>query len=460
MSYDIDWGILKAISTSTTKGTEFSYRYSEDLFLPSVKSYAHLIITHIKAYKTLPTVYNLTENNPGREDEIEDLFSMLEDIQYDVNNYPIDIEKMVVRYQIRMVSIIGQRCSDAEGADVEKALLLVKKDLSRALVVKEGRSHIQKNVADYSKEFYERYKAISEGKVMPGIKTGYSFIDDATDGLRPGELVLFAGESSAGKSQLLLNISKQMWMQDNTIDTVDFSKGHSVLFFSLEMPYEDYYDRLISSISEVPQRLISSGKMNHYQMAQVDKAINFIDRYQQAGNYFNIVDTPRGVTIEEVELRYQDAILEFQPDIVAVDYLGLMNSIENSSDPDWLKLSAIAASLHEFARTYNVVMLTAAQLTDVKRQAGSKKDDPATNIGMHRIGRASQIIHHVNIAVQIETRFQEEVYPDMNVHVIKNRRGPKPSGSLLKRFDCCLLQDMAAKPKNINVDELLNSIRN
>jgi hypothetical protein len=98
-------------------------------------------------------------------------------------------------------------------------------------------------------------------------------------------------------------------------------------------------------------------------------------------------------------------------------------------------------------------MLTAVQLTDIKR--GSKGKDPSDNqrVGVHRIGRSSHIMHHANLGIQIESRPNEINYPDMRYHVIKNRKGPLGQGNLIKNFAHATLIDVP-NPKDSKSGEM------
>lgn len=76
-------------------------------------------------------------------------------------------------------------------------------------------------IADYTEAAKERLK--QWGKLQ-GISTGYDSLDKLTGGLCPGELVIVAGQTSHGKSQLAANIAYNV-----------ASRGEPVLFVSLEM---------------------------------------------------------------------------------------------------------------------------------------------------------------------------------------------------------------------------------
>jgi replicative DNA helicase len=257
---------------------------------------------------------------------------------------------------------------------------------------------------------------------------------------------------------LLNNMAIQLWLQGNDVDKrSDFERGYSILYFSLEMPYEDCFTRFLSRLANVPNRQLASGKLNDHQEKKVENAYEFMELYQQAGYYFDIVDVPRGATIEEIELRYNDAMLRYRPDIVVVDYMGLMHNPLFAREQDWLRMGAIAASLHEFARAYNVIVISAAQLTDIKRSSQSQKGEDDKRVGMHRWGRSSLIMHHVNLAVQIETRRDEVNYPDLPYHVVKNRKGALGKGNMIKNFSNASLIDVPC-PKDVDPGDISGDV--
>ena len=267
-------------------------------------------------------------------------------------------------------------------------------------------------------------------------------------------------------SMLLSNLAKQIWLQKNNTDTLseDFTRGYNILYFSLEMPYKDCFNRFLASLADIPQKAITSATLAHDEFEKMNKALDFIQRYQEAGNYFDIVDVPRGVTIEEIELRYHDALARYRPDFVVVDYMGLMSSKEFAKEADWLKMGAIASSLHEFGRAYDVGMLTAAQLTDLKRNSQGNMDESKV-VGVHRWGRSSLIMHNANLAIQIETRQHEKSLPDLKVHIVKDRRSNLCQGNLIKNFANAILINMPIDQSELpgklsaSIPDLIKSIQ-
>ena len=137
-----------------------------------------------------------------------------------------------------------------------------------------------------------------------------------------------------------------------------------------------------------------------------------------------------------------------------------MDSLSEEGD-DWLRLGKIAGKLHEFARSYNLVMMTAVQLNR------STAKDPADAIGLHRIGRSSQIMHHATIGIQILTRKNEDTFSDLEYYIIKNRNGECGKHNLKKKFQTATLvdidsyipiNDFGIVNVNINADDISDKL--
>ena len=198
------------------------------------------------------------------------------------------------------------------------------------------------------------------------------------------------------------------------------------------MPYDQCARRAISKLADVSTYALRDAQLNSSEAKRLAVAAKFIENYKSE---FELVDLPRGLTVEQVEERYLEAVAKgHAPQVVVVDYLGLMDAPSEDGD-DWLRLGKIAGKLHEFARVYNLIVLTAVQLN---RPKGKETSDI---IGLHRIGRSSQIMHHATIGIQIETRTDELTYSDMPYHIIKNRNGEQGSHILTKRFKTGTLTD-------------------
>ena len=474
MIEELDLRILKSLVKDKVSALTFSSRYDHSLFDQDTQRFAKLVLDYTKHYRAPPTKRTLLEQHGGNQllaVTIEDSWRELEDLDYDTREYPYDLAQLKKRFQMQAVEDIRAQAATEDPdspQDPEGYFNKLSLAINRITSVELERTYTQKPVGDYVQEFSDSYEARKlNPESLVEIKTGYSVLD-VYGGVSPGELIMVGGESNSGKSQLLNNMAKQIWLQGNTIEScasTSMLRGYNVLYFSLEMPYEDCFIRFLASLANVSQRGLTKSTLSHEEELRVGKAKDFIRAYQDSGYYFDIVDVPRNLTIEEVELRYHDAMLRYRPDVVVIDYMGLMHSTTLAKEQDWLKLGGIAASLHEFGRAYDNAVITAAQLTDLKRNSSSSKGDDNRAVGMHRWGRSSLIMHHVNLGIQIETRQNEMSFPDLKIHVVKDRKGALRNGNLIKNFANASLIDVPYDQKSLpgdvsaNIPDLIRSIQ-
>jgi replicative DNA helicase len=441
MTYnELDLAVLKSIITNKKHGLDFVNEHDSKIFSSEVWNFANVVVGYIRTYKELPTLRVITEklakgNNDKLIETITNIWQQTDKIQVNDKEYKHDLEKLKKRFAEKQLLDTKASFSKFEpgSIDISKAVMDMQKTIQNIKGLNEVRTFERKTLKDAVPQFRDEYNAkLEDPNFDSGIKTNYSYLDYATDGLRPGELLLIGGESGVGKSMLLMNMAIQMWLQNNTIDMIDnFTPGHNVLYFSLEMPFKPCLNRVLGRLSSNPTKLIRSAKLNPMEMEKIKKVLRFINKYP---NQFEIVDIPRGATIESLELLYEEAKVLYDPKIVVIDYLGLMD-YDGGEMEDWLKLGKIAEKTHEFARVHNCTVLSAVQLN---RSKGAKEED---RIGLHRIGRSALIMTNANIAVQIETRPNEKSHPDMFYHLIKNRDGELGKGRLLKNLACGTLID-------------------
>lgn len=442
---ELDMVVLKTILNNKKHGLDFANEFDttkQQFFSTDVWNFANLVVGYIRTYKELPTFRVISEklskgNNEKLLESVKKVWDSLEKIQYDEKEYKHDLEKLKKRYAEKQITSVQDALSKFHlgGMDVSKAVSEMQKTVHSIKALNQTKAYERKTLKEAIPTFREEYNAKQEDPHFDqGAKTGYSYFDSVTDGLRPGELILIGGESGGGKSMLLMNMAIQLWMQNNTVDTDEtkFGPGNSVLYFSLEMPFKPCLNRVLARMSGNPSKLIRNAKLNVDEANKLKKALRFINKYP---HQFEIVDIPRGATMESLELIYEDAKLLYDPKIIVIDYLGLMD-YEGADMEDWLKLGKISEKIHEFARVHNCIVLSAVQLNRAK---GGK--DTEDKIGMHRIGRSALIMTNANIAVQIETRPNEKQYPDMYYHVIKNRDGELGKGKLIKNLACGTLLD-------------------
>lgn len=466
MSYSsLDLSILKVLVTNKTYAIEFANECDSKLFSPDVWNFSNLVINYIKSYKEIPTLRVLTEklskgNNEKLIEHTSKVWQAVSELEYDDKEYKHDLEKLKKRFAEKQITTIKDSFSKLEPGlfDVSKVIGDMQKTVQAIKDLNRSNSFENKNIKDYLPTFVEKFNARKNNPDLEsGLMTNYSFLDFATNGLKPADFVLIAGESGFGKSLFLNNIGIQVWMQNNKIDSDDFGPGKNIIYFSLEMPYEDCFNRLIARLAGVPVRSIENAKLSKEDFAKVKNALNFIDKYPYQFKIVDIID----VCSNDIENILNNSEISY--DSVFVDYLGIMKANQKSDESDWLTQGQISYELRAIARKFQIPMFSAVQLN---RKSPSK--DSSENIGLNRLARSGTIATHATHVIQIESRQNEELHPDFLAHLIKCRKGPKVKGSLIKNLSCATLIDKPIKEDedinnpftNYNSDDISDDIEN
>lgn len=453
---NIDLSILKTILNDKKYAIEFAHDCNEKIFDQDYWRFSKYIVDYIKIYKEAPTKRVMLDRigkNETFAKYVSDVWDKIETHIYDLKDYKHDLEKLKNRYAKSLIIGLKNNLSSSDGLDVKKSYGELQSVINNIKNINQIKTYEQKTLKDSVSDFKQKYTAkMNNPDLGVGVLTHFSFLDSALNGIRDSEFLVVAGGTGSGKSMMLMNMAINMWLQKNdTYMERDFQKGYDILYFSLEMPYEDMLERVLSRLAGIPQKSIRDATLTKEEGQKLGRALKFIENYP---HNFEIVDIPRGASIETVELIFNDiCAVRQKPKVIVVDYLTLME-YDGELD-DWLKAGKIAEQLSEFARATNTVMLSAVQLNDPKMEGKA----PEEQIGLHRIARSRQIAHNCNLVIQILKRKQEELFPDMELHMIKSRRSNLSHGKVYKNLANCTLSDIKID-ENISPDDISKDIEN
>ena len=291
-----------------------------------------------------------------------------------------------------------------------------------------------------------------------GVTIGFPSLDNLTNGFQKGELSVICGMEGSGKSLLMMNWGINAWLGGNSpLSSEILPTGKNILYFSLEMPRSNkgemtqgaYFNkRVMCATSELEFSEIRNGTLSEHDEEHLKKTCDFIDKYEKENNTFYIVDIPSGARCEDIESKYVEISEQYDFDLVIIDYMGIMAASGNVSDNE--AQNAIAMGLHEFARTYNVPVLTAVQLNRPQGGKGQSLNNQSYN--NTRLSRSAGIGHHANNVFMIATRDEEELKEDMILHITKFRDGQKGRLVFTKRYNKMRVYD--GTPLNSSDPEL------
>ncbi len=212
-------------------------------------------------------------------------------------------------------------------------------------------------ISEVLSNYYDRIDQLSQrDEEIYGVPTGLTDLDKLLGGLQKSDLLIVAGRPGSGKTGFLLSVAK---------NAAQKHKKH-VAVFSLEMSNEQLVQRLIAQETKIDTQRLRSGKLNDNEWPIFTHAIEVL-----GDTPIWLDDTP-AITPLQLRTKCRRLHMEYQLDLVIVDYLQLMGS-DMRTQNRVQEVSFISRSLKVLARELNVPVLAAAQLSRAVEQREGKK---------------------------------------------------------------------------------------
>ena len=191
---------------------------------------------------------------------------------------------------------------------------------------------------------------------MAGVPTGFAELDELTNGLHAGQMVIVAARPAVGKSTLGLDIAR----------SASIRHGLTSCIFSLEMSRTEITMRLLSAEARIPLNHMRNGKMSDddwnklvRKMGEVSEAPLFID------------DSPN-LTMMEIRAKARRLKQRHDLRLIIVDYLQLMTSGKKVESRQ-LEVSEFSRQIKLLAKELEVPVIAISQLNRGSEQRTSKR---------------------------------------------------------------------------------------
>ncbi|BEP13128.1 replicative DNA helicase [Acidothermaceae bacterium B102] len=220
----------------------------------------------------------------------------------------------------------------------------------------------------------------SRGGGMTGVPTGFADLDELTNGLHPGQMIVLAARPALGKSTLGLDFAR----------SAAIKHGLATCIFSLEMGRTEITMRLLSAEARVPLHHMRSGKMTDEDWARLAR------RMGEVAEAPLFIDDSPNITMMEIRAKARRLKQRHGLRLIIVDYMQLMSSakrVENRQQ----EVSEMSRSMKLLAKELEVPVVAISQLnrgaeqrTDKKpqlsdlRESGSIEQDADMVILLHR----------------------------------------------------------------------------
>lgn len=429
MSKTIDEMLLDYATKSKNFIAELATQTRENYFSAETRVPIKILTDYYKIYKQLPSFEVACEygrNYPNYNQTKEILKRSYESNKSYIQDgdFPFLVDKLKRQYNDiyikERIKYLAQTLNN--NYDLDNINEYLKKTTLEISSLKERQLHAQGGLHESAQQRLLEYKEIKANPYLGrGILSGLKDLDAITNGFKGGELILISGPSGSGKSIFLMNMAINAWLGSNRINMPSNEwkdDGKNIWFITIENPKKLLERRVDANLAGVYCNNIRDGKLNDTDELLFRQVLRFQNDYGKFKR-FHISDFTRGVSPAMIEVEYEKVCRDFEPDMIVIDYLGLMKATDPTG-VDWMDQGSCAADLHELARIINKPILTASQLKAAMRTHNGPKQiigDPES------VARSKMITDNVNLNLQIEKTPDFNVSTYVKVHIAKNRDG-------------------------------------
>ena len=333
-------------------------------------------------------------------------------IDYYIN---LVVEKFTLRRMIEVATNIIKVANDSE---VDVASCVEEAEKSILNVSKTRRTTEFIKVQDVLSKAQEDLEILSKSKgQITGLTTGLIDLDNLTEGLKPTQLIIVAARPAVGKTAFALNIGC----------AAAKSTKKNIAIFSLEMPAEQLVMRMISSLGQIDNKKLQTGKLESEDWRRVNEAVT---QLSDTNIFFHDAG---GITAGEIKAKCRR--LATQGDglgLVIIDYLQLIDSSNRYSGSRQQEVSEISRSLKTMALELEVPVIALSQLS---RNVEKREDKKPVLSDLRESGSIEQDADIVAAlhAVEVENNNDDNIPSPIQLIILKHRNGPTATIDMLFR---------------------------
>jgi len=216
----------------------------------------------------------------------------------------------------------------------------------------EGLEHIGVTVSNVSDEMHRR----QDGKLPPGVKTGFVHLDKLTSGLQKSDLIIVAARPSMGKTALMLDFARNAAQLH----------GKRIAFFSLEMSKTQIIQRLIASRSGIDSNTLRAGRLNEADWPM------FIDVTGKLGNAEIYIDDAPNQSASQIAAKLRRLLARVDIDLVVIDYLQCMSAGRRTGNL-YEATCILTKACKGLAKEFDIPVVVGSQLSRACEQRSDKR---------------------------------------------------------------------------------------
>ncbi|KAA9134617.1 replicative DNA helicase [Microbacterium caowuchunii] len=259
---------------------------------------------------------------------------------------------------------------------------------------------------------------------MTGIPTGFAQLDELTNGLHGGQMIVVAARPAMGKSTLALDFARAAAIKHDM----------PTIFFSLEMGRSEIAMRLMSAEGAIPLQNMRKGTLDQRDWTTVAATRG---RINDAPLY---IDDSPNMTLVEIRAKCRRLKQRVGLKMVIIDYLQLMTSGKKVESRQQ-EVSEFSRALKLLAKELQVPVIALSQLNRGSEQRQDKRPQVSD---LRESGSIEQDADMVML-LHRDSVYDKEVRPgEADLIIAKHRNGPTATLEIAFQGHFSRFTDMAA----------------
>lgn len=324
-------------------------------------------------------------------------------------NWEYYASEIIERWLRRRVIGLGQRLLMAANSDESAQEMMDRAEKELMSISSKATGTKEVSMMDSVREQIAYFEACWEGRPeVLGLSTGFSDLDDMTNGLKAGDMFVIAGRPSTGKTAISTNIAQHV--------AVTLKKP--VGFFSLEMSQGAVTRRMLCSEARLNERMVVKRQV-------VEKAFQtLVTCAPRVGGAPIHIDDTGGLNILQLRSRARRMKQRFGIELLVVDYLQLLSSTSTKRGEHnrQQEIAMISNGIKSLLKELGIPGLVLAQLN---RDMEKEKHRKPRLSDLRESGAIEQDADIVGMLYCPDD--PEETHPEMpsvNLLITKQRNGP------------------------------------
>ncbi|GAA4747959.1 replicative DNA helicase [Amnibacterium soli] len=239
---------------------------------------------------------------------------------------------------------------------------------------------------------------------LTGVPTGFKGLDDLTNGLHPGQMIIIGARPAMGKSTLALDFARHASVKAQM----------PTIFFSLEMGKSEIAMRLMAAEATISMQDMRKGRLSADDWTKIAATRG---RINDAPLF---IDDSPNMTLVEIRAKCRRLKQKYGLKLIVIDYLQLMSSGKRVESRQQ-EISEFSRALKLLAKELGVPVIALSQLNRGSEQRADKR--PAIS-DLRESGSIEQDADIVILLHRESAYDRDQPNPDADLIVAKHRAGP------------------------------------